>query len=213
MKFIKNHLFLISLVMVMVASTFLEDILYGGVISLILLTVCVCLGLLALSIQRHLFWILVVFSLLIIGFNYITIGVSTRDILALQFLSLTILFIIYAGLFFYLIMTTRSLSFSDISNAISVYLLIGIAFGFLYSFIEMIHPGAIIYNRPESSDISGDMIYFSFVVLTTLGFGDILPVYKLAKVIVMMESVLGVLYIAVMIGRLVGISPTKAKEK
>ncbi|MFH1296856.1 MAG: hypothetical protein ABIJ04_06235 [Bacteroidota bacterium] len=158
MKFIKNHLFLISLVLVMGASTFLEDILYGGVISLILLTFCVCLGLLILSIHRHLFWIVIMFSLLIIGFNYITIRTITPDGLALKFLSLTILFLVYAGLFFYLIMTTRSLSVSDISNAISVYLLIGIAFGFLYSFIEMIHPGAFIYNRPEADDISGDMI-------------------------------------------------------
>ncbi len=50
------------------------------------------------------------------------------------------------------------------------------------------------------------MIYFSFVTLTTAGFGDILAVHKFAKIVAMLEAVTGVLYIAVTIGRLIGIN-------
>ena len=139
------------------------------------------------------------------GFVYITHFFDDSNMLAAQYLSLAILFSIYTSIMFYLIMSKDVSSYSDISNAISVYLLIGITFGFLYSFIEIIIPGSIVYNIDKLGDISGDMIYFSFVTLTTLGFGDILPVHKVAKVVVMFETVLGVLYIAIMIGHLVGL--------
>ena len=108
-------------------------------------------------------------------------------------------------------MTSKSLSMADISNAIAIYFLIGIAFGFLYSFIEQIHPGAFCFEASNTNDISGDMIYFSIITLTTAGYGEILPVYKITKVLAMMEASLGVLYIAIMIGKLVGIRPSQKK--
>ncbi len=213
MKFIKNHLFVFSLVILMIMDTFLEEVSHGMLISLIFLSVTAGLCMYVLSEQRKIFWTMMIASVVIIGFDYVTLIFVSQPMQAAQYLSLTLLFITYAILLFIIIINKKNISISDISNAISVYLLIGIAFGFLYSFIEIIHPGAITYNKPESADISGDMIYFSFVTLTTVGFGDILPVYKIAKVIVMIESVLGVLYIAIMIGRLVGISPKKANTE
>jgi len=213
MKFIKNHLFVFSLVILMIMDTFLEEVSHGMLISLIFLSVTAGLCMYVLSEQRKIFWTMMIASVVIIGFDYVTLIFVSQPMQAAQYLSLTLLFITYAILLFIIIINKKNISISDISNAISVYLLIGIAFGFLYSFIEIIHPGAITYNKPESADISGDMIYFSFVTLTTVGFGDILPVYKIAKVIVMIESVLGVLYIAIMIGRLVGISPKKTNTE
>ena len=77
--------------------------------------------------------------------------------------------------------------------------------GFLYCLIENILPGAFTIHSRGSGEIYGDMIYFSIVTLTTAGFGDILAVHKIAKVAVMTEMVTGVLYIAITIGRLVGL--------
>lgn len=101
---------------------------------------------------------------------------------------------------------------ADISNAVAIYFLIGIAFGFLYSFIEQIQPGSISFVASNTTDISGDMIYFSMITLTTAGYGEMLPVYKIAKVLAMMEASLGVLYIAIMIGKLVSTN-TSQKNK
>ena len=193
----------------MVLDTFMEDVKGGFIISILFLTVSGAIWLWLIETKRRLFWIMIIISSLILGFVYFTHLFVDSSMLAAQYLSLTLLFSIYASIMFYMIMTTEVNSYSDISNAISVYLLIGIAFGFLYSFIEIILPGSIVYNIDKVGDISGDMIYFSFVTLTTLGFGDILPVHKVAKVIVMIEAVLGVLYIAILIGHLVGLKPKK----
>jgi len=209
MKFIKSHLFVLSLLVLMVLDTFMEDVKGGFIISILFLTVSGAIWLWLIETKRRLFWIMIIISSLILGFVYFTHLFVDSSMLAAQYLSLTLLFSIYASIMFYMIMTTEVNSYSDISNAISVYLLIGIAFGFLYSFIEIILPGSIVYNIDKVGDISGDMIYFSFVTLTTLGFGDILPVHKVAKVIVMIEAVLGVLYIAILIGHLVGLKPKK----
>ena len=213
MKFIKNHLFLLSLVLVMVLDPFLEDYAFGTLISLLLLTLSIGLCIYVLSNNKNIFWTMIIISTPIIGFNYCALLFPTESLIAVQYISMSLLFFLYASFLFYLLVTLKRISISDISHAISVYLLIGIAFGFLYSFLEVIQPGSIVYQFDEGKEISGDMIYFSFVTLTTLGFGDILPINKIAKVVVMVEAVMGVLYIAIMIGRLVGISPLKSNEK
>ncbi|TSA26659.1 MAG: two pore domain potassium channel family protein [Bacteroidetes bacterium] len=213
MKFLKNYLLLVSLITIILASPFLEDLVLGGVISLVLICIAIFLCLLVLSIHPRIFRFMVIFSALIIGFEIIGLIFPSPLISTIQYFNLMVLIFLFAGILFYSLMTSQTLSFSDISNAISVYILIGIGFGFLYSFIERIHPGAISNSASSISDISGDMIYFSFIALTTVGFGDILPVIKATKVLAMFEAVLGVLYIAIMIGRLVGIGPASKKNQ
>jgi len=209
MKFLKNYLFLISLITIMLSYPFLEDFIFGSLVSLILLSVSAFFCLLILSIHRRVFWLMVIISILTIGFDIIAMFFTSSGIFAIQYFTLSVLFFLFAGILFYYLMMLKSLAFSDISNAVSVYLLIGIGFGFLYGFIEKIHPGSIAYSAVETADISGDMIYYSFIILTTVGFGDMLPLFKITKVLAMFESVIGILYIAIMIGRLVGISTSE----
>jgi len=213
MKFIKYYFFLVSLVLIILMDPFMEEIAYGGLISLIMLSIAASLCILVLSFQKQVFWTLVVVSFLIILFNFFLLLHPSEKSSILQYASLTILIFLYAFLLFYFLMTSGTLSIRDVSNAISIYLLIGIGFGFLYSFIEKVLPGSFVYQAQGTKDISGDMIYFSFITLTTAGFGDILAVHKLAKVVVMMEVVTGVLYIAIMIGRLVGIGSGKKQKQ
>ncbi|MBN1199669.1 MAG: hypothetical protein JXA23_09980 [Bacteroidales bacterium] len=212
MKFLKNHLLLVSLITIILSSPFLEDYRSGGLISLFLLSVSTFLCLLILSVHRRIFWAMVIISILTIGTEVFHLFFPSSILSTVQYFNLSVLIFLFAGILFYTIMTLKSLSFSDLSNAISIYLLLGIGFGFLYSFIEKIHPGSISSATPGNYEISGDMIYYSFSVLTTVGFGDMTPLGKVAKVLAMSEAVLGVLYIAIMIGRLVGIS-TSEKHK
>jgi len=213
MQFIKNYLFLVSLAAVIILDPFLEDLVFGSLISLCLLSVTAGLCLLVLSFEKSVIRLLIIFSFLIVGFNFILLLNPSCTLSLLQYLSLSIVVFLYAFLLFYLLMTSRTLSIRDISNAISIYLLLGIGFGFLYSFIEKLHPGAFVFQAQESKDIYGDMIYFSIVTLTTAGFGDIHPVHKIAKAVVMTEAVTGVLFIAITIGRLVGIGSGQMKKE
>lgn len=213
MKFIKNHLFLFSLVIMLVLDTILEDISSGHLISMLFVTVSSVLCLYVISGRKKIFTYLLIFSIIIVGFVDGTAFIKDPSIEAAQYFSLALLFGTYALILFYLLITAEKLSLQNISNAVSVYLLIGIFFGFIYGFIEIMQPGSFVYEKATDGDISGDMIYFSFVTLTSLGFGDILPVNKFAKTLVVLEVVIGVIYIAVMIGRLVGLGPAFKKEK
>ena len=87
--------------------------------------------------------------------------------------------------------------------AINFYLLTGITFSYLYLLVNLFTPGAFdLANQSISS--WPDYLYFSFVTLTTLGYGDILPLSSLAQSLVSLEAIVGVLSPTVMIARFVG---------
>jgi len=98
---------------------------------------------------------------------------------------------------------------SDVlSGAACVYLLSGVTWASLYILIEMIQPGS--FHASHSQDSGGaltysDFLFFSFTTLTTLGYGDIIPVTTHARSYAMVEAVYGVLYNAILIARLVGL--------
>ena len=88
--------------------------------------------------------------------------------------------------------------------ALSTYLLAGIFFGQVHLSIESYWPGS--YSGPtEFTEASA--IYFSFVTLATLGYGDFLPTTDLARGVTVFEVIGGQLYLAVMVARLIGLFP------
>jgi hypothetical protein len=86
--------------------------------------------------------------------------------------------------------------------ALSAYLLAGIFFGLLYWVIDQLDPAAFITGE-SFSQMSA--IYFSFVTLATLGYGDIVPHSELARGIAMVEGIGGQLFLAVLVARLVSL--------
>jgi hypothetical protein len=92
-----------------------------------------------------------------------------------------------------------------IQGAVAVYLLAGMILAQALSLISLSSPGAfILLGHPAShEDIVPSLAYFSFVTITTLGFGDITPVHPLARSLTLLGSVFGTLYPAILIGRLV----------
>lgn len=90
-------------------------------------------------------------------------------------------------------------------GSICVYLLIGVMYGSVYMFLETLHPGSFQHNvsLEKQTFTQHQMYYYSFVTLTTLGFGDILPTSLMAKSITMIESITGIFYLAILVSRLV----------
>lgn len=87
----------------------------------------------------------------------------------------------------------------------SVYLLLGLGFGVLNMLIEALLPGSFKGLNPGGDGSVGlDLIYFSFVTMTTLGYGDVTPVRPLAQAMAYMGAVAGQFYIAVLVAGLVG---------
>lgn len=92
-----------------------------------------------------------------------------------------------------------------ILGAIAVYLLMGLLFGQIFRLVACQFPNAFLMLGQLASyeQIVPHLSYFSFVALTTLGFGDITPIHPFAKSFTLLAAVIGTLYPAVLIGRLV----------
>lgn len=120
-------------------------------------------------------------------------------------------------IFLWTLVLRRVLSHPQITRdtvvgAVCGYLLIAFIFGSLYAALMTIDPGA--FSGAGIESVSGKldqigpkswtMIYFSFTTLTTLGFGDVLPVLPMARSLTVMEVLAGQLYLGAFVARLVG---------
>ena len=97
-------------------------------------------------------------------------------------------------------------------GAASLYLMIGVLIGFIYSLIELLNPGSFTIilasgqPAPSSERIhAGWLIYFSLTTLTTVTLGDIIPSTDLARSMVVLEAIIGQILIVLMMARLVGL--------
>jgi len=112
----------------------------------------------------------------------------------------TLLGLFAAGAALRFAMRTRSVGGEHIYAALSAYLLVGILFGFLYWILQQAWPASFAIADGLSRMSA---IYFSFITLDTLGYGDIAPRSDIARGLAMLEGVGGQLFLAVLIARLV----------
>jgi voltage-gated potassium channel len=91
-----------------------------------------------------------------------------------------------------------------LSSGVSIYLLIGWLWTFLFLLCARLQPHAFALPVNDKPSLY-DMFHFSFTTLTTSGYGDILPRSRLPRMLAAMESVVGVLYLAVLVARLVAL--------
>lgn len=87
-----------------------------------------------------------------------------------------------------------------IAAAVAVYLIFGVLWARIYEFVYLINPAAFSSNEPMNPF---SLVYFSFVTLLTLGYGDIVPVSTAARSLAIFEGVVGQLYIVILISTLV----------
>ena len=98
----------------------------------------------------------------------------------------------------------KKVNADTIQGGISVFFLIGIFWGMLYSIVYVFDANAFSPSG-ETLTLFSSMFYFSFTTLTTLGYGDITPTIALTRTLANLEAVTGMMYPAIFIARLVGL--------
>ena len=88
-----------------------------------------------------------------------------------------------------------------LAGAVFGYFMLALTWAQLYAAALAMDPGAIAV--PGETPLGSDLVYFSLVTVTTLGYGDVLPVSPMARILAATEAVVGALYVAVLIGRIV----------
>jgi hypothetical protein len=112
------------------------------------------------------------------------------------------------------ILRQKRVTADTILGGICVYLLIGIAFVPAFTIVENARPGSFLHQGDRLPDAGRpgapvgrypDLVYFSFITLTTVGYGDILPIGAAARVLAVAEAFTGQIYLAILLGLLVGL--------
>jgi hypothetical protein len=103
------------------------------------------------------------------------------------------------------IFTESRVTGNIIYAAVIVYLLMGLLWADFYQLLHLLQPGSFDIAGIQSDNPQRVLVYFSYVTLTTLGYGDISPLTGLGGSLAILEAIIGQLYLTVMIARLVGL--------
>jgi hypothetical protein len=120
--------------------------------------------------------------------------------------------VVIAGIFDF-IHKSEEVSLEVIYAAILLYLLAALMWAFLYTFLELVDPASFNIDLSQPDVILAVFKYYSFVTITTLGYGDITPVTEVAKSFAVLEAVAGQLYLVVAVAWLVGMHVSKKASK
>lgn len=114
-------------------------------------------------------------------------------------------FLIYCGvLILFSLLRIREVTANEIFAAVNLYLILGFVWAYAYILLHVHDPGSF---RMASTDHSAslDLVFFSFVTLTTTGYGDITPVTPTSQMLAVIEAIVGNLYVAVVVTYLLSI--------
>lgn len=102
------------------------------------------------------------------------------------------------------VLSPGMVTLDKIFGALAAYLMAGLVLGLGCGVLELYVPGSFARAHGSAGPPGSDMIYFGYVTLTTLGYGDITPVTAKARSLAMLGAIFGPLYIAILVARLVG---------
>jgi hypothetical protein len=140
-----------------------------------------------------------------------------RPVLLLNNVSTMLFLIAVTGALLYRVLRKGPVTSHRIQGAVAVYLMMGLIWAMAYSLVYIVDPssfdlGGAVGGREDLSGISTNgmsrLIYFSFVTMTTLGYGDIAPKSEIANNLAILQALVGQLYLVVIMARLVSLAVT-----
>jgi hypothetical protein len=203
----RSLILLLALLTFLVMSPFLEGHPLGDLIMIFSLYIMLVASIVQLSARRGLMFVCV--PLVIASMVLILVGNfhPTFPLKVVNFALLAVIFgIVSIGLFLYL-GRTGSITSGRIYASVSLYLILAVFWFAIYNLINVLRPNSFLEVGLGNSSIEhiprATFLYFSMVTLTTLGYGDIVPISAPARMFAALESATGVLYIAITVARLV----------
>jgi hypothetical protein len=113
------------------------------------------------------------------------------------------------------VLRTETITRDTIYGALSIYLLMAFLWGIAYLLLETLQPGGLsmdIARHPNHKVDWFDCMFYSFVTLTSLGYGDMVPISAQCRSLSVLEAVSGIMYVAVLVARLVGLYAARKSE-
>lgn len=170
------------------------------------------------SLNTEIAWRKIVYVLIALQIILTVIG-NYFVIPAMKYLVLLLLLFFFIGSFhavYKQIFFQGKIDRNKIIGSISLYILLGLVWAIIYLFLIQLDPHAFSGIESAGGSWQNDfsrVAYYSFVTLTTLGYGDVLPISHLAQFFVSMEAVIGVFYMAIIVSSLVSLGISRINDK
>jgi len=212
---VSQRRFLILLVLILsmlVLTPFLDDFVRTRILMDVFLTAIFCAIIFAIRSKRS--------HVIIASFLVLPLIISTWSSYFVEFTPISLLTRIFGALFFgyavinilRIVIQSAEVTKETIYAAIVAYMLMALMWAFLYMILELLVPGS--FSFPERGFRAETMRfkYFSFVTITTLGYGDIAPLTNKASSLVLLEALVGQIYLVVLVAWLVGMHVSRRSK-
>jgi hypothetical protein len=199
---------LIALALLFVSFPFVEEVKGGDIIVSILLSLVLISAVLAVSNRRITLVVAVLLAIPAIAgrwINHFRPDLAPAAVFLVAGLVL-VAFVVMNLLRF--VLRAPSVNVEVLCASISAYLMIGLIWTMAYWLVAKVTPNAFAFNTATGTKESMEgfnAFYFSFITLSTVGYGDITPVSRIARWLAATEAMTGLLYVTVLIARLVGL--------
>ena len=199
---------LIALALLFFFFPFVEEVKGGDLIVSILLSLVLVSAVLAVASRRRTLIVALLLAIPAVGgrwINHFRPDVLPAAVFLVAGLGL-VAFVVVNLLRF--VLRAPSVNVEVLCASISAYLMLGLMWTIAYWLVAQVTPTAFAFNTTTGTKESMEgfnAFYFSFITLSTVGYGDITPVSKVARMLAAMEAMTGLFYVAVLIARLVSL--------
>lgn len=206
----RRHLtLLIALLTIIILAPVLSTTRYDIVITNVIGAAMLLSGVYAVSERKHVFVIATILSILSIVTTWLLLAYPGHAMVIFAHATMITVLGFFAVVILSYVARSGRVTADKIYAAVCAYLLIGYAWAFAYAMLDELNPGAFATpTEVARNDYVGRIVqmrYFSYITLTTVGYGDIVPRTPGARTMAILEAILGQFYLVALIGRLVGL--------
>lgn len=203
-----------SLILLIVVYPYVQDNTWGQIILSLLATLVMIMSVIAVGDKkRHTIIAIILalpwFLILLSKFPIVPIGSTMMAKGEIVFAFLLFAYTTYRILMH--IIKSREVTPEILFASISVYILIGLTWATVYIIINTYNPGSFIDRNGTFVNAGPDFLFFSYITLTTVGYGNIEAISDQARSFASIEALCGQLYLTIMVARLVGLHISKPK--
>jgi len=197
-----------ALLLLLVTIPFLEDTPRGRIAVNIINIAILFAAAVAVSRSRLCFGFAIALAVANVGFQAAAITTGSPHYLVISRGIGAAFYFLTASYLLTYVLRREVLTLDKLYGAAAAFLMIGVLWGYFYAIVLHYYPGALAAGGAAlPGERPSELLYFSFTVLTSTGFGDIVPTHPIARMLCVVEQVLGVLFIAILIARLAGTYP------
>lgn len=218
-KEIRFSFLLASLIIAVVIAPLLESTRLGDLIQLSCLTLVFVAAVFINWQHRTKLWLFAIAAVLSLTLHWLSLIFPSNNVSLFRFAASFCFLGFTAAMLLKSIVSNDEVTPNAILGSICVYLLLGLMWALGYSGLTFIEANPFDIPPPAAGTSVEDhpnlatFLYFSFVTMSTLGYGDITPQTDLARTLTWTQSVTGQFYLAVLVARLVSAMPRKERSE